>query len=294
MLVNQLIGGAIFLKHGAHGSPHYRVVWCSDDLSALHWSDVNKKKIHGTMMSSQLLRVESGHATKLMQERAPKNCDPFKCLSLVSSSRTLDLECVSNLDRDLWLLAFHFLIDFAAAVAHKNKVIPPSSSSSSIAAAPLPSSSSSSSSSFHASVFGVPSIKNIALVSSVDLLCEQLHQQQAANLSRMGSPTTSPKGTLTTTNTKTASNTTQSVEHQFAQLHTQIEDTKKRIEQHEQRIERFREDNRRLLIGSMRKCVRMQERLDDLHVENDQFRLVLAQADDEDDDATTFPSRPQQ
>lgn len=103
MLINKLIEGSIFLKHGSHGSPHYRYIWCSSDLSIVNWSDLYKKKIHGSIYTNTITNVQQGHTTKIMMERAPKTSDPNKCFSLLSSQRTLDLECISNVDRDIWV-----------------------------------------------------------------------------------------------------------------------------------------------------------------------------------------------
>jgi hypothetical protein len=66
------------------------------------------------VLADSVLAVTPGHATRVMRERAAqlKDSDPARCLSLTTTLRTLDLECVSEQERDLWMLTFAFLVDY--------------------------------------------------------------------------------------------------------------------------------------------------------------------------------------
>lgn len=122
VMLNRLRSGGIFLKHGSRGAPHFRFVCCSADLSRVTWTDLKAKKMatanappaSSFVLSDSVLAVTPGHATRVLRERAAhlKDSDPARCLSLTTTMRTLDLECVSEQERDLWLLTFAFLVDY--------------------------------------------------------------------------------------------------------------------------------------------------------------------------------------
>lgn len=111
MMLSRLRSGGIFLKHGARGSPHYRLVRCSFDLSQVEWMELRGDKVHGSVPTASIVSIEYGHSTRIFRERAPKTSQPTHCLSLCTPSRSLDLECCSEQERQLWSLTFAFLLE---------------------------------------------------------------------------------------------------------------------------------------------------------------------------------------
>jgi len=146
ILLNRLRSGGVFLKHGSRGPPHFRFVQCDQELTRVQWIDLRTKKMCGgpiptgppgtapasSVPTDSILAVTLGHATRLFRERFNtsaansagggaaggaggfKECDPSRCLSLSTTSRTVDLECTSEQERDLWFVTFSFLLEHAA------------------------------------------------------------------------------------------------------------------------------------------------------------------------------------
>jgi hypothetical protein len=132
MMLSRLRSGGLFLKHGARGSPHYRLVRCTDDLSAVTWSEISiskdkakdkdtvrDKALRGRIWTADILSVDSGHSSRIFRDRAPKSSVPAHCFSLRAKERTLDLECCSEMEAEEWKLAFKFLLEYTrdAAIA---------------------------------------------------------------------------------------------------------------------------------------------------------------------------------
>jgi hypothetical protein len=132
MMLSRLRSGGLFLKHGARGSPHYRLVRCTDDLSAVTWSEISiskdkakdkdtvkDKALRGRIWTADIVSVDSGHSSRIFRDRAPKSSVPAHCFSLRSKERTLDLECCSEMEAEEWKLAFKFLLEYTrdAAIA---------------------------------------------------------------------------------------------------------------------------------------------------------------------------------
>ena len=145
LLLNKLRAGSIFLKHGQRGSPHYRYLWLSERLDVLQYSELKRRdKVTGSVDVASLVRVDEGHASATFARS--RGSDAGKCFSIVGEGRTLDLECLSEEEREMWVIAFSFLIEFTrrggmAGAGHSVDVssIPPS----------------------------------LSLVSALELLCEQ-------------------------------------------------------------------------------------------------------------------------
>ena len=157
LLLNKLRTGAIFLKHGQRGAPHYRHVSVTADLRAVCWSELSRRgKLRGSMEVSSLQRVEEGHWSASFGRW--KGSDASRCFSLLGDGRTLDVECVSEEDREMWSIAFAFLIEFTrrgGAAAGEALTA--------------------------ASTAGIP--PTLSLVSALELLCDQnqtLLQSKAA------------------------------------------------------------------------------------------------------------------
>lgn len=110
--LNKLRAGAIFLLHRQHRRPHYRAVWAEDDLSCINWGDLKRKKTSGRIYTQSLIEVTAGHDSKILK-KADKHSDPKKCFSLVTANRTLDLEGISEEQREAWVMAFKFLLEYS-------------------------------------------------------------------------------------------------------------------------------------------------------------------------------------
>ena len=145
LLLNKLRSGSIFLKHGQRGSPHYRFLWVSEDLAYLHYSELKtKNKVRDSVEVRTLSRVDEGHCSPTFARS--RSSDPLKCLSVVGEGRTLDLECLSEEEREMWVIAFSFLIEFTRRGG-------------------------SSASGQQMDLSSIPS--SLSLVSALELLCEQ-------------------------------------------------------------------------------------------------------------------------
>ena len=114
LLLSKLRSGAIFLKHGQRGAPHYRYVWVKEEEGGrdrVCWAELRRRdKVRGWMDVRGLGRVEEGHGTGGVFARS-RGSDPRRCLTVVGEDRTLDLECISEEDREMWVIAFAFLIE---------------------------------------------------------------------------------------------------------------------------------------------------------------------------------------
>ena len=115
----------------ASHSPHWRLLWVSRDLRVVYWGEMTHalaKRPSGMIHVADILVMLCGHRTRtftdiygasggeaILPAIAPgsgvRHCSPSCCLSLVTPSRTLDLECTSAPERELWALAFQFLLD---------------------------------------------------------------------------------------------------------------------------------------------------------------------------------------
>ena len=112
MMLTRLHNGAILLKYGARGSPHYRLVRCDPDFRQVQWSEIKgSHKMRGSVTTDSIRSVERGHCTKIFRERALKSSVANHCFSLVTTARTLDLECCSSNECDMMVLAFSFLVE---------------------------------------------------------------------------------------------------------------------------------------------------------------------------------------
>ena len=259
-ILNKLINGTILLKYGTHGSPHYRYIWCSNDLKSVHWGDLQKKKIHGTVLCTQLDSILLGHTSKLFMERQPKNSDPSNCFSLYTSQRTLDLECLSYNERELWVLCFTYLIDYTRAI-QTNKQSTVTNNVNKI-------------------------INNVSLINTLELLLNDTNttinaidfnpntitntiNNDSLNLNESLHTTTQSTSSLKSAAPMVSSPRTEP-------LVMSLDEARKKASRLEIDIERSKEDNRKLLVNSARKMIKLQEQLDVLIYENDVLKQKLA------------------
>ena len=151
LLLNKLRSGAIFLKHGQRGLPHYRYVWVKEDEGGrdrVCWAELRRRdKVRGWMDVKGLLRVEEGHGAGGVFGRS-RGSDPRRCFSVVGEDRSLDLECISEEDREMWVIAFAFLIEHTRRSGNSSGTV-------------------------GVDVAGIA--PSLSLVSALELLCEQNH-----------------------------------------------------------------------------------------------------------------------
>ena len=141
--VGLLRAGNIFLKFSADGPPHDRLVWVSDDMRTLLWCNPEKNRTHdlkpdARMDVREVAAVTEGIKTEVFKKAVKKSegggvigkmtmmnslqkkpsqvlkkgeaVNELCCLSVLSSSRTIDLVAVSNRVRDDWLWALRLLL----------------------------------------------------------------------------------------------------------------------------------------------------------------------------------------
>lgn len=117
LVVQKLVEGGVFKKHSVNKMGrevgNWRLVWCSADLRELQWSDLDRKKVSQSLQTSELSGVGLGAESEVLKPlREAKRVRPERCLTLTFASRTLDLECTSQFDRDIWFLAFNHLLSY--------------------------------------------------------------------------------------------------------------------------------------------------------------------------------------
>lgn len=66
----KLMDGGVFLKFGRSGAPHYRYVWCSEDLQKLFWGELkkNKKIVGGEINVEKIQKLVRGPQTGVQEE----------------------------------------------------------------------------------------------------------------------------------------------------------------------------------------------------------------------------------
>eukprot|EP01006_Ploeotia_vitrea_P044667 TRINITY_DN66852_c1_g1_i1.p1 TRINITY_DN66852_c1_g1~~TRINITY_DN66852_c1_g1_i1.p1 ORF type:complete len:805 (+),score=436.59 TRINITY_DN66852_c1_g1_i1:26-2440(+) len=112
MVMEKLISGSIFLKHayGGRAKPHHKHVWCNVQLNKVMWGSLDKKKVSGSFSVKDILDISVGVASKTFK-RSKYMPEAKLCFSILTRDRSLDLECVSQQERDMWVLAFNSLVD---------------------------------------------------------------------------------------------------------------------------------------------------------------------------------------
>ena len=125
---DRLTRGLIALQHHSGEEPRYKHVFCNASLSRLHYVDL---PVSGTpvslstsesikqphLLASSLCRVTKGLSTKSFIQKQSELSESAQLnsgllLSLCSPTVALDLECVSESERDEWWLTFDFLLEY--------------------------------------------------------------------------------------------------------------------------------------------------------------------------------------
>ncbi|KAL0236676.1 hypothetical protein PCE1_000074 [Barthelona sp. PCE] len=102
-----LLSGGQFIKHGRRGRPHPRYVVLGDDMATVFWRDPKKSKFKNSMHIAEITDVVPGKQTAVFER---SDVEPGLCFSLVGIDRTLDLQCETIDERDMWVGAFQYLI----------------------------------------------------------------------------------------------------------------------------------------------------------------------------------------
>lgn len=114
-----LLNGGKFLKYGKRGDPHIRFI-CVNILGNLHWDkdpmDFRKPFPSSNCFPlSSVLKVVKGKQTDILQRSVAKSAPEYLCFSIISSERTLDLQAVNAMERDLWVIAMESAVQEARA-----------------------------------------------------------------------------------------------------------------------------------------------------------------------------------
>eukprot|EP00735_Rhodelphis_limneticus_P013200 TRINITY_DN6763_c0_g1::TRINITY_DN6763_c0_g1_i1::g.3039::m.3039 TRINITY_DN6763_c0_g1::TRINITY_DN6763_c0_g1_i1::g.3039 ORF type:complete len:361 (-),score=71.21,sp/Q8BIJ7/RUFY1_MOUSE/41.18/1e-12,FYVE/PF01363.16/3.2e-16,Mcp5_PH/PF12814.2/4.9e-09,PH/PF00169.24/1.2e-05,PH_2/PF08458.5/0.0034,zf-AN1/PF01428.11/0.22,IBR/PF01485.16/0.095,IBR/PF01485.16/3.8e+03 TRINITY_DN6763_c0_g1_i1:38-1060(-) len=114
--LERLKTGATFVKHGRKGTPHRRFISLTEDGEALTWTDLdnNTGRVERLPLNT-VIEVRNGQTTEVFKRTGRPGKDNVT-FSLVTSDRTLDLECDSKEIRDLWSKA----LSEAVLVAKRN------------------------------------------------------------------------------------------------------------------------------------------------------------------------------
>ncbi|OQR99155.1 hypothetical protein ACHHYP_07241 [Achlya hypogyna] len=104
MIMNKL-GSMVVYKYGRKGKPH-KTQLNLDKYGEVTW----KGKSGGSILLQEVKEIRLGHDTAVFQRLAQKSV-PKHCLSLVTATRTLDLEANSESERDYVVLAFRYLLN---------------------------------------------------------------------------------------------------------------------------------------------------------------------------------------
>jgi len=114
-LKRQLLKGDVFLKYSLSGQQHNRFVCVIDDFTEIVWKDPKKdtavqniKKDFRIKVDS-ILEVYAGQKTETFL-RSGRAFRAVCCFSIITKDRTLDLECKTSGERDMWVKAFKLLV----------------------------------------------------------------------------------------------------------------------------------------------------------------------------------------
>jgi len=100
---------AKLIKHGRRGKPHDRILLLTHNRTRFSW----KSSLASYVLLSDIMEVRCGCTTQIFERserqkyvnEAKKKC----CFSMITKSRTLDLETKSEVDRDYWIYGLRLL-----------------------------------------------------------------------------------------------------------------------------------------------------------------------------------------
>ncbi len=119
-LRRMLLDGAPFLKFGRSGWPHMRHVWLSDDGEFLRWRkpDAKVKPLDRAQVAagdecvrvSDIIDILETPDTAVFKKNKPYIKAPDSCISVVTATRTLDIEAPSPRQKEEWATALQALV----------------------------------------------------------------------------------------------------------------------------------------------------------------------------------------
>ena len=111
-----LMQGGTLVKHPGttgFGQPHPRVIRLDSDQKTLRWhKQGSQPKSDSRMLVTEISDIIVGLGTSAIRRTAPPEKNSL-CFSIVDGSRSLDLECNSQEQRDAWVQALRTYVQFA-------------------------------------------------------------------------------------------------------------------------------------------------------------------------------------
>jgi hypothetical protein len=107
----RIIAGFTVRKYGREGRPHQRKMWVTQSLTHLAWSSSLLEGSHRGIELKHVLEIKAGEATPtILKSTSDRQKVRQQCLSLVTQSRTLDLQACSVIQRDALVAALHAVV----------------------------------------------------------------------------------------------------------------------------------------------------------------------------------------
>eukprot|EP00033_Pygsuia_biforma_P005807 GCRY01006429.1.p1 GENE.GCRY01006429.1~~GCRY01006429.1.p1 ORF type:complete len:282 (-),score=44.33 GCRY01006429.1:739-1500(-) len=128
--IPRLLEGKIFRKYGRKGTPHLRFIYLDQSITSVCWRpiDATPEERTNSLPLADIINFIAGRAgknfntlgSKLGRTAGMGGLDPSTAsFSIISRTRTLDLEADSPRERDKWVVGLKLLVDI---VAVKEKV----------------------------------------------------------------------------------------------------------------------------------------------------------------------------
>jgi len=109
----RIIAGFTVKKYGREGRPHQRKMWVTQSLTHLAWASSLLEGSHRGIELKHVTDVTSGQMTPtIARTTSDKNKVKAQCFSLVTMSRTLDMQACSIIQRDALVNALKAVVDF--------------------------------------------------------------------------------------------------------------------------------------------------------------------------------------
>ena len=115
-----LVEGTVFRKHGRSGWPHPRMVRLSEGLGLVHWHKVDNQSRVENLPIVDVISIKVGQETDVFR----RSGDPEKkdlCFSIVTKTRTLDLEAETRDMRDQWVNALTVVVEYLKAMSPEER-----------------------------------------------------------------------------------------------------------------------------------------------------------------------------
>jgi hypothetical protein len=115
---NKILAGNMMTKHHKSRNPRKRHIVITNDLRMIGWKEgASKGAFKGTLQLSEVTAVEAGAVTKPLRRRyfMGTNPKPERCFAVHGRTRSLDLECASEAQRDEWVHMLTVLLKYRKA-----------------------------------------------------------------------------------------------------------------------------------------------------------------------------------